>query len=126
MLKDQVKGLVFSFFQEQTPDERMVVMQVAVSKHAIERCRDRVPRMMCASDTEIEEFLTEVVLRGTRLGRRPSLEGRAYEYEYQGLYVIGVINKGRTTVVTCYGDESYRKWLAAQRRRRACRLRRAS
>lgn len=82
--------------------------------------------MMCASDVEIKNALAEVVLKGSKLRRRPSLEGRAYEYEYCGLYVVGVTCRGHTTVVTCYGDETYRKWLAAQRNRRARRLSRAS
>lgn len=98
-------------------------MRVTVSRHAIKRCRDRVPRMADASEVEIKKTLAEVIRKGKRLKKRPTIKGSAHEYVFRGIYAVGVTCGNSTVVVTCYGDDVYRRWLYGQKKcclRRAC------
>ena len=101
----------------------MVNLQVKVSKHAVQRYRDRLPYLADTSEAEIREVLKDVVVKGRCLRKRPAKSGKAGEYVYKGLHVVAVTNKdGTTYIVTCYGDTAYKNWSYAQRRKRLRRV----
>lgn len=95
-------------------------MRITVSRHAIERCKDRVPWLKSTSDRKIEKTLSRVVTKGKKTRKRPAKAGKAFEYVYNDIHVVGVHSKGNISVVTCYGDSTYRKWLHKQSSKRFC------
>lgn len=59
----------------------------------------------------IHRILTEIVVKGQRVCRRPSRDGCPnYELKYKGLSVNASFEPNRVVVVTFLGDRTYRGW----------------
>jgi|LSQX01.3.fsa_nt_gb hypothetical protein len=81
-------------------------MEVKVTKHAIQRYRERSGRK--ATDTkEIVAALKATALQGKMVGY---IIGDAFEIEYQGLHIIAVQKDNVLTILTCLGSSRYRNW----------------
>lgn len=81
-------------------------MEVKVTKHAIQRYRERSGRK--ATDTkEIAAALKATALRGKTVGHKV---GGAHEIKYQGLHIIAINKDNVITILTCLGNSRYRNW----------------
>ena len=83
---------------------------VVVSRHAVDRFKDRVLRWERRemSFREIVGLFQEVVRRGERVSRLPG--NNVWQYAYQGLYLAVAHKPGAKVVLTCLGDKEYRLW----------------
>lgn len=81
-------------------------MEVTITKHAVQRYRDRSGRKV-NSENEAIGMLRAAAKYGKRVAYRP---GNAFEVSYQGLHIITVDHESQITVVTCLGSARYRNW----------------
>lgn len=94
-------------------------MQISVTKHAIERYRQRFFDFT-KFDAEIEILLKEVARKGKKVERRPVATGECIEVRYQGISVVILNQKDETVIVTCLGDTLYRKWIKNKDKKSIC------
>jgi hypothetical protein len=83
---------------------------VVVSRHAVDRYRDRILRWE-GKDLPYRSvvlLLREAVRRGKRVSRLPG--NNVWQYAYQGLYLAVAHKPGAKVVLTCLGDKEYRLW----------------
>lgn len=88
-------------------------MEIYVSKHAIQRYRERLFDFHSAQET-IESILSEAAIKGSRIFVRPSDHGGVFEIKFRNFYLVINDGKNKLTVITCLGDKRYRKWLKDQ------------
>ncbi|OPX84815.1 MAG: hypothetical protein A4E53_03707 [Pelotomaculum sp. PtaB.Bin104] len=89
-------------------------MRVDVSKHAINRYRERLFDFK-SSDEIIENLLREIASRGKRVKARPVTLGDCYEVTHKGVSIVLVIDdESKATILTCLGNAYYRKWVKRQ------------
>ncbi|OPX94700.1 MAG: hypothetical protein A4E53_00022 [Pelotomaculum sp. PtaB.Bin104] len=89
-------------------------MDIHVSKHAIKRYRERLFDFR-SSDEIIEKLLRDIAFRGRRIESRPAASGKCYEVIRRGISIVLVIDdESNATILTCLGNEYYRKWLKHQ------------
>lgn len=88
-------------------------MSIIVTKHAIKRYRERL-FSYSLSDNHIINKLEEIANKGTMVGARPNDQNTCFEIKYKGVSIV-VVNEGSNrTVLTCLGEDSYRKWVKSK------------
>lgn len=88
-------------------------MELHVTKHAIDRYRERLCDFS-SLDKQIIKRLKEIAYQGT-IGIEKPIMGEEYvEVSAKGLSIVLLIKGKHTTVITCLGDATYRKWAKQQ------------
>lgn len=85
-------------------------MDVFVTRHAIERYRQRLFDFK-ASDEAISEILKEIALKGKDIGIRRDHRNNCLEKKYKGVSIVSMHNQTKIVVLTCLGETSYRNWV---------------
>lgn len=88
-------------------------MEVNITKHAIQRYRQRLFDFRSSSST-IENKLKEIARKGKTMGLRLGACSNCFEVKYNGIFIVIIYNLDKIVVVTCLGDENYRKWIKSQ------------
>lgn len=88
-------------------------MEVYVTKHAIQRYRQRLFDFT-SSSSSIETILKEIAQKGKATKFRISSWDNCLEVKYKGISIVTVNDLRRIVVVTCLGDICYRKWIKCQ------------
>ena len=83
--------------------------KVVVKNHAIDQFRKKT-RNFDMKPNEIENYLMEIAQKGDRKHRRPAKCGIAYEVEYDDVNIVIIESSDAIVVITCLGDNLYRKW----------------
>lgn len=88
-------------------------MDIHISKHAVNRYRNRLFDYTSSED-DILNILMEIVKRGKRVGWRLS-SGRVHmEMKHHGVSIVIMKSKDKIVVITCLGEDVYRKWTKHQ------------
>ncbi|MEN6389636.1 MAG: hypothetical protein ABFD04_04420 [Syntrophomonas sp.] len=88
-------------------------MTVTVTKHAIKRYRERTFDFS-RSDKEIVKKLGEIAKTGKLICGKPNSKDNCIEIKHHGISVVAVQDGARLTVITCLGDDTYRKWVKSK------------
>jgi hypothetical protein len=60
------------------------------------------------SDNDIYQIIRRIVLKGTRVDRRPGIN--TYKIKYQNLGIVARYYKDKIAVITFLGDGKYQRW----------------
>ncbi len=85
-------------------------MEIVVTKHAINRYRQRMFDYI-TPDKKIDTLLKNVARNGKQVYLRPSSHGHCIEVQYNDISVVILNESTGITVMTCLGDHTYRKWV---------------
>ncbi|MEN6390839.1 MAG: hypothetical protein ABFD04_10515 [Syntrophomonas sp.] len=85
-------------------------MAVLVTKHAIQRYRERLFDYNSSSE-RIGQLLKEIVAKGQPVCLRPNTHDNCFEIKYRGISVVLLKKREDVIVVTCLGDSKYRNWI---------------
>lgn len=88
-------------------------MNIEITKHAVKRYRERLFDYK-SSGQQIKNILAEVALKGKQIRVRLSSVGLCAELRYKGMYIVIIKSETGIVVLTCLGNESYRKWVKHQ------------
>lgn len=88
-------------------------MEINVTKHAVKRYRERLFDYT-SSKQKISSLLIEIACKGQKVYSRPSTQGSCFEIKYRGISIVLVKNQTDAVIITCLGDDSYRKWVKHQ------------
>lgn len=84
-------------------------MDIIVTTHAVERYRERLFDYK-SSDERIVKTLEEAARRGKTVAIRPHSDKTCSEVKYHGLAIVQIDQGDIVLVITCLGDERFRKW----------------
>ncbi len=88
-------------------------MFIKVSKHAIERYRERLFDYY-STDGEIKHRLIGIVKRGKVICFKPHDLGDCMEIKHKGLSVVVVRHGEESVIITCLGEDRYRSWIKSK------------
>jgi len=88
-------------------------MRVCISEHAINRCRERLFDYTSCRKAIIDR-LKEAAIEGQHIRMRPGSLGNCFELYSRGIFIVVMKNNDKLTVITCLGDNRYRKWVKNQ------------
>lgn len=88
-------------------------MRIKVTKHAIERYRERLCDYS-SSNEQIIKVLSEIACKGRGIATRPSAYGQCMEIKCKGISIVLALNGDNAAILTCLGDNAYRKWVKHQ------------
>lgn len=88
-------------------------MKIKVTKHAIERYRERTFNQYL-NDQEVERILRDIASSGKQVRSRFIGSGNCMEVMGKGIFIVLVHEGNLATVITCLGDEKYRRWVKSQ------------
>lgn len=88
-------------------------MEIIVSKHALSRYRDRLFDYTSSED-DIYNILANIVKKGKQVGLRLSTKRIYIEMKHKGVSIVVTKGKKEIVVVTCLGEDVYRRWAKHQ------------
>jgi hypothetical protein len=88
-------------------------MSIKISKHAINRYRERLFEYS-ASDEEIIQMLTNIAVKGKKVCDKPDYHNQCIEIAYKGISIVVVQDRQGQVVITCLGERGYRNWVKAK------------
>jgi hypothetical protein len=87
--------------------------KIKITKHAICRYRERMFDFTSTNE-KIKSILKVIATEGKRIVYRPVGYGECIEVKHRGIAVVLINQKNESVVITCLGDERYRKWAKHQ------------
>jgi len=91
-------------------------MQIIIKQHAIDQYRNKTFNKLHLSDNDIRQLIKNIILKGTRVCRRPGKD--TYKVQYQGLAVVARYCRDKIVVITYLGNTKYQKWYNQQEAKR--------
>ncbi|NLX87841.1 MAG: hypothetical protein GXZ09_00305 [Syntrophomonadaceae bacterium] len=88
-------------------------MLVKVTKHAIKRYRERLFDYS-SSDGEIISKLKHIAHRGRLVAFKPHDMDNCVELKYEGISIVAVQQPQELVIITCLGQDNYRKWIKSK------------
>lgn len=88
------------------------LMHIVVKQHVIDQYRNKTFNKSCPSDNDIRQLTRNIILKGTRVCRRPGQN--TYKVEYQNLAVVARYYKDKVVVITYLGNKKYQSWYNQQ------------
>ncbi|MEN6461142.1 MAG: hypothetical protein ABFC94_07225 [Syntrophomonas sp.] len=88
-------------------------MSIIVTKHAIRRYRERL-FSYSLNDNLITNKLKEIASKGTMVATRPNDQNTCCEIKYKGVSIVVVCEHNNRIVLTCLGEDSYRRWVKSK------------
>lgn len=85
-------------------------MSISISKHAIKRYRERLFDYR-SSDEAIRQILCEIAQKGKKIRQQPGACDECHEVRHRGITIILLSRAAEQVVVTCLGEDSYRRWV---------------
>lgn len=92
-----------------------VNMETIVTNHAVRRYRERLFNYS-STDKEISGILERIARLGKLVRQRPGNLSNCFEISHRGISIVVVVDSKQTCIITCLGEESYRKWVKAKNR----------
>lgn len=84
--------------------------EITVTNHALKRYRQRLFDYE-SSDQRVREILKEIATRGKKMREQPASWDECYEVKYRGITIILLSSNQNHTIVTCLGEDRYRRWV---------------
>lgn len=88
-------------------------MLIKVTKHAIKRYRERLFDYS-SSDREIISKLKLIAKRGRLIALKPNDMDNCIEIKYEGISIVAVQQQHELVIITCLGQDNYRKWIKSK------------
>ncbi|HCF50374.1 MAG TPA: hypothetical protein DER60_08835 [Syntrophomonas sp.] len=88
-------------------------MLIKVTKHAIKRYRERLFDYS-STDKEIISKLKHIAQKGRLIAFKPNDLDNCVEMKHQGISIVAVKQQQELVVITCLGQDNYRKWIKSK------------
>lgn len=86
---------------------------IKVTKHAIKRYRERLFNYS-SSNEEIIHTLARIAKLGKIVCFKPNDLENCIEIKYNGISVVAVKQEQDLIIITCLGEDKYRKWIKSK------------
>jgi hypothetical protein len=88
-------------------------MNIKVTKHAIRRYRERLFDFS-SSNEQVAKILQNISTMGKMIQPKPNFAENCFEIKYKGISIVIIEELDTRVIITCLGEDSYRKWIKTE------------